>query len=69
VDARDLEVILSAGSIVQGKLSDLILLRDQIIGKDPRFHVVYWCNSNVRLYVVNEDDYLLLKKIKEGLEK
>jgi hypothetical protein len=69
VDARDLEVILSAGAVIQGRLNDLISLRDQIIGKDPRFHVIYWCNSNVRLYVVNEDDYMLLKKIKEGLEK
>jgi hypothetical protein len=69
VDPRDLDVILMAGSTVQGKLKDLIFLRDEIISKDPRFHVIYWSNSNVRLYVVNEDDYLLLKKIKEGLEK
>jgi hypothetical protein len=69
VDPRDLEVILSAGCVIQGKLGDLIHLRDQEIGKDPRFHVIYWRNSSVRLYVVTEDDFLLLKKIKEGLEK
>lgn len=68
VDPRDLDVILSAGLIVQGKLKDLIALRE-LIRSDPRFHVIYCSNASVRLYVVAEDDFLLLKKIKEGLEK
>lgn len=69
VDPRDLEVILRAGCVIQGKLKDLIHLRDEVVGKDARFHVIYWRNSSVYLHVVTEDDYLLLKKIKEGLEK
>jgi hypothetical protein len=68
VDPRDLDVILSAGLILQGKLKDLIALRESIM-KDPRFHVIYCRNASVRLHIVTEDDYLLLKKIKEGLEK
>jgi hypothetical protein len=68
VDTRDLDVILSAGLIVQGKLRDLIALRE-LIRSDPRFHVIYCSNASVRLYVVTEDDFVLLKKIKEGLEK
>ena len=69
VDPRDLEVILRAGCLIEGKLGDLIHLRDETVGKDARFHVIYWRNASVHLYVVTEDDYLLLKKIKEGLEK
>jgi hypothetical protein len=68
VDTRDLDVILSAGLIVQGKLKDLIALRE-LIRSDLRFHVIYCSNASVRLYIVTEDDYLLLKKIKEGLDK
>jgi hypothetical protein len=68
VEPGDLDVILSAGLIVQGKLKDLITLRESI-RKDLRFHVIYCRNASVRLYVVPEDDFLLLNKIKEGLEK
>jgi hypothetical protein len=68
VEPGDLDVILSAGLIVQGKLKDLIALRESV-RKDLRFHVIYCRNASVRLYIVTEDDFLLLNKIKEGLEK
>jgi hypothetical protein len=68
VDDADLDVILSGGLIIQAKLRDLIQLRESV-RKDPRFHVIYARNASVRLYMVTEDDFLLLKKIKEGLEK
>jgi hypothetical protein len=68
VDPRDLEVILRAGCVIMGRLKDLIHLRDEEIGKDPRFQVRYWRNASIPVYIVTEDDYLLLKKIKEGLE-
>jgi hypothetical protein len=68
IEPRDLDVILSAGAVIQGKLKDLIAIRESI-KNDARFHVIYWRNASVRLYIVAEDDYLLLKKIKEGLEK
>jgi hypothetical protein len=68
IEPQDLDVILSAGLIIQGKLKDLIALRESI-RKDPRFHVIYCRNASVRLYIVTEDDFMLLEKIKEGLEK
>jgi hypothetical protein len=68
IEPQDLDVILSAGMIIQGKLKDLITLRESV-RKDPRFHVIYCRNASVRLFVVTEDDYLLLTKIKESLEK
>jgi hypothetical protein len=68
IEPRDLDVILSQGLIVQAKFKDLLSLRESVL-KDPRYHVIYCKNASVRLYIVTEDDYLLLKKIKEGLEK
>jgi hypothetical protein len=68
IEPRDLDVILSQGLIIQGKFKDLLTLRESVL-KDPRYHVIYCKNASVRLYIVTEDDYLLLKKIKEGLEK
>jgi hypothetical protein len=68
IEAGDLDVILSQGLIVQAKFKDLLTLRESVL-KDPRYHVIYCKNASVRLYIVTEDDYLLLKKIKEGLEK
>jgi len=68
IEPRDLDVILSQGLIIQGKFKDLLNLRESVL-KDPRYHVIYCKNASVRLYIVTEDDYLLLKKIKEGLEK
>jgi hypothetical protein len=68
IEPRDLDVILSQGLIVQAKFKDLLALRESIL-KDSRYHVIYCKNASVRLYIVTEDDYLLLKKIKEGLEK
>jgi hypothetical protein len=61
----DLDVILSGGLIVQGKLRDLILLRESV-RKDPRFRIVYVCNSSVRLFVVTEDEYALIRKLRES---
>jgi hypothetical protein len=68
IEPRDLDVILSQGLIIQGKFKDLLTLRESVL-KDPRYHVIYCKNASVRLYIVTEDDYLLLKKIKEGLDK
>jgi hypothetical protein len=68
IEPRDLDVILSQGLIIQAKFKDLLTLRESVL-KDPRYHVVYCKNASIRLYIVTEDDYLLLKKIKEGLDK
>jgi hypothetical protein len=60
---EDLEVILHGGVIVTGKLRDLILLR-QTLQRDSRYRVVYAKNGNVNLYIVTEDEYKLIQKLR-----
>jgi hypothetical protein len=60
---EDLEVILHGGIIVTGKLRDLILLR-QTLQHDSRYRVVYSKNGNVPLYIVTQDEYLLIQKLR-----
>jgi hypothetical protein len=60
---EDLEVILHGGIIVTGKLRDLILLR-QTLQRDSRYRVVYSKNGNVNLYIVTEDEYRLIQKLR-----
>ena len=63
VRPEDLDVILHGGIIVTAKLRDLILLR-QNLQHDNRYRVVYVKNGNVPLYVVTEEEFLLLKKLR-----
>ena len=60
---EDLDVILHGGVIVTGKLRDLILLR-QTLQQDSRYRVVYTKNGNVPLFIVTQDEYLLLQKLR-----
>jgi hypothetical protein len=64
VRPEDLDVILHGGVIVTGKLRDLILLR-QTLQHDSRYRVVYAKNGNVPLYIVTEDEFKLIKSIRE----
>ncbi len=64
-DPADLDVILTGGLVMTAKLRDLILLR-RTIRTDQRFKLVYARNAPFRLYLVTEDEYALLKKLKEG---
>jgi hypothetical protein len=64
---EDLDVYLTGGVVVQGKLRDLILLR-QTLQRDTRYKLVYAKNSNLHLYLVPEDEYALIQKLKEGRE-
>lgn len=68
VEQGDLDVILSGAIIVQGKLRDLIALRETIKKDRGRFHFVYARNSSLRLYVVSEDEFMLIKKLRESEE-
>ena len=63
VRPEDLEVILHGGVIVTGKLRDLILLR-QTLQQDSRYRVVYAKNGNVKLYIVTDDEYKLIQKLR-----
>jgi hypothetical protein len=63
IKPEDLEVILHGGIIVTGKLRDLILLRTNL-QHDPRYRVVYTKNGNVNLYIVTEDEYRLIQKLR-----
>jgi hypothetical protein len=63
VRPEDLEVILHGGVIVTGKLRDLILLR-QTLQHDSRYRVVYTKNGNVNLYIVTEDEFKLIQKLR-----
>ena len=65
VEPADLEVVVTGAFVLQGKLGDLIGLREQLV-KDPRFKVIYKTNSSRHLRIVPEDDFLLIKKLKEG---
>lgn len=67
IQPEDLDVYLTGGVVVQGKLRDLILLR-QTLQRDTRYKLVYAKNSNLRLYLVPEDEYALIQKLKEGRE-
>ena len=67
VRPEDLDVILHGGIIVTGKLRDLILLR-QALQQDSRYRVVYTKNGNVPLYVVTEDEYKLIKSLRDETE-
>jgi hypothetical protein len=40
IEPRDLDVILSAGAVIQGKLKDLMAIRESF-KNDARFHVIY----------------------------
>jgi hypothetical protein len=64
VKPEDLEFYVTGGVVVRGKLRDLILLR-QTLQKDSRYTLVYAKNSNLRLYLVPEDEYMLIQKLKE----
>jgi hypothetical protein len=68
ITPEDLEVVLTGGIVVTGKLRDLILLR-QMLQQDSRYKVVYTRNSNMRLYVVNSEEYAVIQKIREGEKK
>jgi len=63
IRSEDLDVILHGGVIVTGKLRDLILLR-QTLQHDSRYRVVYMKNGNVPLYIVTEEEFLLLQKLR-----
>ena len=65
IEPGDLDVYLTGGVVVQGKLRDLILLR-QTLQRDSRYKLVYAKNSNLHLYLVPEDEYMLIQKLKEG---
>ena len=60
---EDLDVILHGGIIVTGKLRDLILLR-QTLQHDSRYRVVYSKNGNLPLYIVTQDEFLLIQKLR-----
>ena len=60
---EDLDVILHGGIIVTGKLRDLILLR-QTLQQDSRYRVVYSKNGNLPLYIVTQDEFLLIQKLR-----
>ena len=68
VKPEDLDFYVTGGVVVRGKLKDLILLR-QTLQRDTRYTLVYAKNSNLRLYLVPEDEWLLIQKLKEGEKK
>ena len=61
----DLDVFLTGGVIIQGKLRDLILLR-QTLQRDSRYKLVYARNSNMHLFIVTDEEFALIKKLREG---
>jgi hypothetical protein len=65
VNPEDLDFYVTGGVVVRGKLRDLILLR-QTLQRDTRYTLVYAKNSNLRLYLVPEDEYMLIQKLKDG---
>ena len=64
---EDLEILVSGGFILRGKLGDLIRLRQALRG-DSRFKLIYVCNSTVPLYVVDGNEFALVQKLKESSE-
>lgn len=60
---EDLEVILHGGIILTGQLKDLATLRESLM-KDSRFKVRYTKWGNVNLYIVTEEEYALIRKLR-----